>query len=290
MEGIEKGVVCVTGGTGYIGSWLIMRLLEHGYTVHTTIRSDPDGKDLSYLTKQPGASERLHIFHADLNEPNSFDAAIKHCIGVFHVAHPIEVPNDEPAEVVTRRCVEGTLGLLRSCLNSTTVKRVVLTSSTANIVGSTKKVDIIDETLWTDVDCLRGLHRFRGMAYLESKIMTERAALEFADHHGLNLVTVLPSNVTGPFLTPHIPSSVSLALAMILGDKSKYKLLLRAQLVHIEDVVSAHIFLFENASAKGRYICSSHPLPIDEIYGFMDQFQKGSQNEALHNPLPSQAA
>ena len=38
MEG-EKGKVCVTGGTGFIASWLVMKLLQHGYSVNTTIRS-----------------------------------------------------------------------------------------------------------------------------------------------------------------------------------------------------------------------------------------------------------
>lgn len=41
-----KGVVCVTGGTGFIASWLIMRLLEQGYTVRTTVRSNPTGEIL----------------------------------------------------------------------------------------------------------------------------------------------------------------------------------------------------------------------------------------------------
>jgi len=36
-----KGRVCVTGGTGFIASWIIKSLLEHGYSVNTTIRSDP---------------------------------------------------------------------------------------------------------------------------------------------------------------------------------------------------------------------------------------------------------
>jgi nucleoside-diphosphate-sugar epimerase len=31
--------VCVTGGSGYIGSWLVMKLLGKGYTVHVTLRS-----------------------------------------------------------------------------------------------------------------------------------------------------------------------------------------------------------------------------------------------------------
>lgn len=35
-----KGTVCVTGAAGFIGSWLIMRLLEQGYVVRATVR-DP---------------------------------------------------------------------------------------------------------------------------------------------------------------------------------------------------------------------------------------------------------
>lgn len=35
----DKGTVCVTGGTGYVASWLIMRLLQHGYSVRATVRS-----------------------------------------------------------------------------------------------------------------------------------------------------------------------------------------------------------------------------------------------------------
>lgn len=37
----EKGRVCVTGGTGFIGSWIIKTLLQDGYTVNTTVRADP---------------------------------------------------------------------------------------------------------------------------------------------------------------------------------------------------------------------------------------------------------
>ena len=32
-----EGSVCVTGASGFIGSWLVMRLLQRGYHVHATI-------------------------------------------------------------------------------------------------------------------------------------------------------------------------------------------------------------------------------------------------------------
>ena len=36
----EGEIVCVTGASGFIGSWLIMLLLERGYVVRATLR-DP---------------------------------------------------------------------------------------------------------------------------------------------------------------------------------------------------------------------------------------------------------
>jgi len=44
VMGEEGCKVCVTGGSGYIGSWLIKKLLAKGYTVHATLR------DLSYYS------------------------------------------------------------------------------------------------------------------------------------------------------------------------------------------------------------------------------------------------
>ena len=35
------GLVCVTGGTGFVASWLIMRLLQRGYSVHATVWTNP---------------------------------------------------------------------------------------------------------------------------------------------------------------------------------------------------------------------------------------------------------
>ena len=117
---------------------------------------------------------------------------------------------------MTKRSVEGTLGILKACLNSKTVKRVVYTSSTAAVEYNDKGGDIKDESSWSDVDFLKALN-YWGLSYMISKTMTERAALDFAHEHGLDLVTVIPSFVVGPFICPRFPGSVNAALALVLG-------------------------------------------------------------------------
>lgn len=48
----QKGRVCVTGGTGFLGSWMIKRLLEDGYSVNATVRNDPGKINLSSKSLQ----------------------------------------------------------------------------------------------------------------------------------------------------------------------------------------------------------------------------------------------
>lgn len=264
MEG-EKGRVCVTGGSGFIGSWLIMKLLDHGYSVNTTVRSDPEHKkDVSFLTALPGSAERLQIFNADLSNPESFNVAIEGCIGVFHVATPVDFQDKEPEEVVTKRSIDGALGILKACLNAKTVKRVVYTSSAAAVVVNGKDVEEMDESFWSDKDYIKAIKPFGG-SYMISKTLTERAVLEFSEKCGLDVVTVIPSFVVGPFICPKFPGSVKTTLALVFGNKDEYPFLTNCSMVHVDDVARAHIFLFEHHDAKGRYNCLSDVITLEKM-------------------------
>ncbi|KAK3429938.1 hypothetical protein EUGRSUZ_E01436 [Eucalyptus grandis] len=270
MEG-NRGTVCVTGGTGFIASWLIMRLLEHGYSVRTTVRPDPDGKrDTSFLKNLPGASERLQILTAELSDPESFSPAIKGCVGVFHVATPVDFEDREPEPVVTKRSIDGALGILRACLNSKTVKRVVYTSSAAAIEYNNSGAYILDEDSWSDVESIREMGRF-GSSYAISKTLTEKAVLEFGEQHGLEVVTVVPTFVHGPFICPKFAGSVRVSLALVLGNENEYSLLLKVSFVHVDDLARAHIFLLEHPDTKGRYICTSATMTIEEMSEFLSE-------------------
>ncbi|WCJ22858.1 NAD(P)-binding Rossmann-fold superfamily protein [Euphorbia peplus] len=267
-----KGIVCVTGATGYVASWLIMSLLHRGYSVHATIRPDPEKKrDMSFLTSLPRASTNLKIFHSDLNNPSTFEAPIQGCIGVFLVASPVPTHfQNQDDQVVIKRTIDGTLEILKLCLNSSTVKRVVYTSSTSAIDFNEKSEDVemMDESFWSDVEYIEKLKSFAS-AYWVSKTLTEKKVLEFSEESGLDVVTVIPSYVVGPFVCPNLPASVEVVLSMILGKPEYYYLLLKVNIVHVDDLVRAHIFLLENHDSKGRFICSSDIISIQDLAVFL---------------------
>ncbi|XP_029129762.1 vestitone reductase isoform X2 [Cajanus cajan] len=262
----SKGRVCVTGGNGFIGSLFVKRLLEDGYSVNTTVRQNPEHrKDVSFLTSLSGASQRLQVFSADLSNPESFSSAIEGCVGVFHLATPIDFEQREPEEIVTKRCIDGALSILKACLSSNTVKRIVYTSSVAAVICNGKEEHVMDESFWSDLNYLRSSKMLK-WSYAISKTLTEKAVLEFGEKNGLDVVTVAPALVLGPFICPKLPSSVSDALNLAFGDRDQFALNSRIPMVHVEDVVRAHIFLLEHPDPNGRYIISSCNEAVERIY------------------------
>ncbi|KAL7158539.1 hypothetical protein ABFS83_02G150600 [Erythranthe nasuta] len=266
----KKGRVCVTGGTGYVASWLVMKLLQNGYSVNTTVRTDHP--DISYLKNLPNAPERLQIFNANLDKPETFAPAVKDCVGVFHLAHPMEWNENETEETKTKRAIGGLLGILQASLDSKTVKRFVYTSSASTVIfnASCKNLDTIDEKSWTDFDFLRSLG-LKGASYVITKTLAERTALEFGEKNGssLEVVTLVPPFIHGPFLGDRCPNSVKASLGLIFGDEEYYKYFARTSLVHVDDVARAHIHVFEYPKAKGRYICSAVGVTIDKLSEFL---------------------
>ncbi|XP_075657360.1 phenylacetaldehyde reductase-like isoform X2 [Castanea sativa] len=95
MSGEEK-VVCVTGASGYIASWLVKLLLQRGYTVKATVRDTKDLKKTEHLLALDGAKERLKLFKANLLDEGSFDSAVDGCQGVFHTASPVFITASDP--------------------------------------------------------------------------------------------------------------------------------------------------------------------------------------------------
>ncbi|KAM0945966.1 putative dihydroflavanol 4-reductase [Dioscorea sansibarensis] len=101
--------------------------------------------------------------------------------------------------------------------------------------------------------------------YFVSKTLAEKAAFEFAEQNGLNLISIIPTLVNGPFIMNSMPPSMLTALALITKNVPHYSILNPIQFVHLDDLCCASIFLFEHPEAKGRYIRSSHDITLPDL-------------------------
>uniref|UniRef100_A0A0C9RHH0 TSA: Wollemia nobilis Ref_Wollemi_Transcript_21970_1125 transcribed RNA sequence n=1 Tax=Wollemia nobilis TaxID=56998 RepID=A0A0C9RHH0_9CONI len=251
---MEEKRVCVTGGSGFIGSWLVRLLLHRQYTVHATVQSLADPNEREHLEALEGANERLHLFQADVLDYDALAAAINGCQGLFHVASPctLEEIKDPQAELLDP-AVKGTMNALEAARKAN-VKRVVLTSSISSLVPNPNwpPNTLIDENCWTDIEyCERDK-----IWYPVSKTLAEKAAWEYGHTHKMDVVAIHPSTCLGPLLQPRLNASSAVLLNLIQGsqdNQSNYWL----GCVHVEDVAKAHILLYETPSAAGRHLCTN---------------------------------
>ncbi|XP_034703060.1 cinnamoyl-CoA reductase 1-like isoform X1 [Vitis riparia] len=286
---VAEKVVCVTGGAGYIASWLVKLLLLRGYTVKATLRNPDDPTKIEHLLALEGAKERLHLFKADLLEEGSFDSIVEGCEGVFHTASPVLLEVANPKVELIDPAVNGTLNVLRSCTKVPSIRRVVVTSSIVATIfnGKTLTPDVVvDETWFSDP----AFCEESKLWYVLSKTLAEEAAWKFAKENGIDLVTMNPGFVIGPFLQPTINLTMEIILNLINGGAQTFPSS-TYRWVDVRDVANAHVQAFEISSASGRYClvervtyCSEAIKILQELYPALHLPQKNADDEP---PMPT---
>ncbi|CEL60511.1 Putative uncharacterized oxidoreductase YDR541C OS=Saccharomyces cerevisiae (strain ATCC 204508 / S288c) GN=YDR541C PE=1 SV=2 [Rhizoctonia solani AG-1 IB] len=133
--------VLLTGANGYFAVYAIKDLLDRGYTVVGTVRSESKGEELVKLF--PSHTGKItYAVVPDIVKKGAFDQVIAegNFDAVAHAASPVVVP-DGTFEDYVKPAIEGTVGILDSIKShGQTVKRVVITSSTAAINTSQKGI------------------------------------------------------------------------------------------------------------------------------------------------------
>jgi len=72
----DKGTVLVTGGSGFIGGWCVIGLLEQGYVVRTTVRDlAREASVRANLAKATKSLDGLSFYAANLTDDAGWDAA-----------------------------------------------------------------------------------------------------------------------------------------------------------------------------------------------------------------------
>ncbi|GMI65939.1 hypothetical protein like AT5G19440 [Hibiscus trionum] len=260
--GEAEKVVCVTGASGFIASWLVNLLLQRGYTVNATVRDPYDGKKTEHLVALEGAKERLRLFKAELLDEGSFDPVVEGCVGVFHTASPCYYAVKDPQAEMVEPAVKGTLNVLRSCAKVPSIKRVIITSSLAAVMLTGKPLAddvVVDETWFSDPVLCEKSKQW----YMLSKTLAEKAAWEFSEENGIDMVTIHPASVSGPPLQPTVNASLDPIVKLIGGAETFANATCRW--VDVRDVANAHILAFESPSAHGRYCVAGKSVHTCEL-------------------------
>ena len=247
--------VLVTGGSGFIALHCIDQLLEKGFMVRTTIRSESRKDEINKaMDKYPNLDQNLEFHICDLLEDKGWVEAVDGCDYVLHVASPfiLEVPSDE--NVLIKPAVDGTLRVLNAC-SRTHVKKVVLTSSVAAVAYGHGVEKTYDESDWSNTGEDSGI-----TPYAKSKTLAEKAAWNFVEEldpdKKFDFTVINPVGVFGPMLTRDIGTSNSLVSRLINGELPACPAT-HMGYVDVRDVAKAHVFSMLNSSTNNKRIIVS---------------------------------
>ncbi|OSX58892.1 hypothetical protein POSPLADRAFT_1059984 [Postia placenta MAD-698-R-SB12] len=207
MPAVTSGKILVSGANGFVAVWVVKSLLERGYTVRATVRSENKGTHLRKIFASYGDKLEL-VTVPDITTAGAFDEAVKGVDAIEHTASPFHFKADEPEEMITP-AVHGTVRILESvAAHGTSVKRVIVTSSVAAVFTAQSTPRTFSEVDWNEGsinDCkANGRNAHPVSKYCASKTLAERAAWEFMEKNkgklAWDLVVLNPPYVFGPLL------------------------------------------------------------------------------------------
>jgi len=273
--------ILVTGGTGHLGSALIHCLtwqmnvdaanIRVFYLANTSTRS---------LQDLPG----IEFFPGNVLNAAEVEAA---CQGIDLVFHLIGSTTFDTRQKKIQWLVnvEGTRNVLEAYRKSTTIQKLCYTSTVnvlaiPNPIGAFGDFENSDpytnkprahsfkssyetlefiETVHTNK--LPGWEKQIGIGYFDSKLAAQELVDDYVRKFGLNIVSVLPGTMFGPY--DHLIGT-GMYILSIYRNQMPAVLTGGLPLAHVMDVAEGHLLAMEKAVKGTQYILSG--LPDDNRY------------------------
>jgi UDP-glucose 4-epimerase len=270
--------ILVTGGAGYIGGTVALRLLSAGHNVLIYDNFCHGHRDL--------VPAGARLIEGDIADRERLTQILRdeQVDGVMHFAALIEAGESmKHPEIYFRNNTASTLSLLEAMLASG-VNRLVF-SSTAAVYGEPKSTPIEEDALLAPTN-----------AYGESKLLVEQMLTWINRIHGLRYASLRYFNVAGAVEgrgEAHEPEShlIPLILDVALGRRKGIKIFGEdyptpdgtciRDYVHVGDLADAHILAFEALATRSRLIYN-----IGNGHGFSVREVVESVRRVTGRPIP----
>jgi len=228
---------CVIGGDGFIGTWLVDRLIEHDRKL-TIIDKNP--------TPQRPHPEPVHYIAADYGQKGMLAEALDGVDEVIHLAYST-VPKtsfDDPVEDI-RNNLPATVTLLEAASN-VGVEKFILISSGGTVYGKVDKTPISEDYATNPIS-----------PYGITKLATEKYAIMFGELKGLPVICARPSNAYGQgqkpfvgqgFIATAIGSVLKQQEIAIFGEAGTVR-----DYIHVADIADGIIAILEHGKVNSCY-------------------------------------
>ncbi len=240
--------VLVTGGCGFIGSYVAEKLVEVGAEV--TIL---DNLSSGYIKNIETFKNKVHVIHGDIRDKNACLTAARGVKTIFHLAAFVSVPKSvaEP-DVCHAINIEGTFNILEAArLNK--VERVIFSSSSA-VYGP------VDRSCTEDMPCAPL------SPYGYSKWIGELLCQQYSNVFNISTVMLRYFNVYGDRQDPNAPYAAAMA-------KFTHQMKQNAPITIFGDGTQTRDFVPVETVAEANLIMGM--LPKDQVSGQSFNIAKG---------------
>ena len=239
----------VTGATGLLGNHLVRALLARNVKVSALVRSRAKAQQMF-------ADLPINFVEGDLLQPDSYDAALAGCDGLFHTAAYFRdaLKGGQHWPMLYASNVKGTSDLLERAYRAG-IRRLVHTSSIAVLYGD--RGAVIDETMGRDL-------RQASDDYYRSKILSDAAVREFlAGHPDMFACFVLPGWMFAP--ADLGPTAAGQFILDFLRGKLPGVMQASFSVVDARDVAEHQLLALEKGRRGEAYLAAGRHLEMGEL-------------------------
>lgn len=251
-------MILVTGGTGLLGSHLLLDLIKSGEKVRAIKRPSSNiklvRKIFSYYTDNPDElMNRIEWVNADLMDFGAIEEALSRINEIYHCGAVVSFYPKDHKEMLKVN-IEGTTNLVNQAIHSK-IEKFCYVSSVATL-GRADNNGLTDEnTYWKSSR--------KNSVYAISKYGAEREVWR-AMEEGLNAVIVNPSLILGPGFWED-----NSGLFRLVWQGLKYFTKGVNGYVDVRDVSRTMIRLMSNHIFRERFIISAENLSYEQLFSLM---------------------
>lgn len=235
--------ILVTGGSGFIGSFVVSELLKEDVAEVVVFDNFSRG-NIDYIESQI-TDPRCSLVKGDLREIDVLNAAMSKCDYVIHLAAMWLLHCKDFPRTAFDVNIQGTFNVLEACVKNN-VQRLVYSSS-ASVYGDAVKVPMNEE------------HPFNNRNfYGASKIACEAMCRAFYDRYDLNYVGLRYMNVYGPHQDQTAAYTGVVPIMLNKIDKNEPPTIngdgtQAYDFIYVEDVARANVLALKSTSSDEFY-------------------------------------